>query len=185
MINRFLKIGGSIAPLPEWLKNISLLLILVGFIVIMIQCAYNGQNESVIALSSILMAIILSPIFSLRAELEKQQQIYIWERKYETYRLLSIQLTDLLAPIRLLQYERTGEEEKLNKLKIQNAIFASFYRQNCLLFSSKVQAKIKEATILIVQILDKQNDIHSLSDKLEKEVAQIINYIRVELKLGE
>lgn len=185
MTNRFLKIGDSIVPLPEWLKNISLLLILVGFVVIMILCAYNGQYEAVIALSSILMAIILSPIFSLRAELEKQQQIYIWERKYEIYRLLSIQLTDLLAPIRLLQYERTREEEKLHKLKKQNTIFTNFYRQNYLLFPSKVRAKIKESAILIIQILGKQKDIYSLSDQLEKEVTQIINYIRVELNLGE
>lgn len=183
MKNLFAKLGGQIAPIPTCIKNTCLLFILLFFIFAMILCAYNGKNDSVIALASILLAIILSPIFSVRVELEKQRQLYLFEKKYQTYRILSVELNDLLAPLRMIM---AGLEEKnngLKKLNEQNSSFSDFYRKNYLFLSKEIRNNIHSLFILIFEILGKNPDVFSLAQEIEKKGMNIIDSIREELQI--
>ncbi|MDR0646549.1 MAG: hypothetical protein LBG46_06330 [Elusimicrobiota bacterium] len=92
--------------IPELTKNIGLIIILLGFIIVMIISAYSKNFATVMALAGILSAILCANIFNVRIEIEKyrkiseleiekqEKQSYMQKRKevYEKIVFLSYQL---------------------------------------------------------------------------------------------
>lgn len=79
---------GKNTPIPNGIKNFALVSIILVFIGCIIFLSYLKEWDKVVALAGILVGIVSSPIFSIRAEIEKYKQSLIANKKLEAYQAL-------------------------------------------------------------------------------------------------
>ncbi|MBP3514276.1 MAG: hypothetical protein J6J74_07365 [Elusimicrobiaceae bacterium] len=187
-----MKISGPIYIIPNWIKILILLSIVLSFSSVIVWCALDKENEMVVALAGILVAICSAPFFNMRTEIEKHQQIMVLEKRYRAYQDLSIALNSFIGPLRSLSlhdvFPKTIIEENIILYHKKENEFIPLYSKNSFLFSEQIikeiqrlgaitynisrklnihNCKTKEMQRLIKQAIQKEKDIRSL---LRKEI---------------
>ena len=186
-INRIL---GNIAPISPKVKNFALCMFIVLFTGIMGFLAYQKEFDKVTALAGILIGLVSSQIFSVRAELEKQKQISSLEQKYLIYQELSYQINRYVAPIKTISLGITKDIQKnINEFMKAEQSFSHMYAKNSFLFSSIVRKKIHDLVILLLKLqltvdMSVNKDFLEKVNEVEKLEEDIINTAREELGLN-
>lgn len=186
-INRIL---GNIAPISPKVKNFALCMFIVLFTGIMGFLAYQKEFDKVTALAGILIGLVSSPIFSVRAELEKQKQISSLEQKYLIYQELSYQINRYVAPIKIISLGITKDIQKnINEFMKAEQSFSHMYAKSSFLFSSIVRKKIHDLVILLLKLqltvdISVNKDFLEKVNEVEKLEEDIINTAREELGLN-
>lgn len=181
--------------LSSFMCNLILVIILLSFTGTMLLCAYNSAYEIVIALASILVAIISSAIFNVRAEIAKQQQIMSLEKRHIAYQEVCIALNSFIGPLRVLSLS-----DILGKsIIVENIItyhrkeneFCQNYNKNSFLFSEDIIEQIRglcritydiSQNLTVLTCKDKKlQDMIKKAIEAEKDIRELI---RKELKLS-
>lgn len=190
MLHHINRILGSIAPISPKVKNFALCVFIVLFSGIMGFLAYQKEFDKVTALAGILIGLVSSQIFSVRAELEKQKQISSLEQKYLIYQNLSYQVNRYLAPIKVISLGvKKDIQEDINNFFKEEQIFSHMYGKNNLLISSVLRKQFHDLTMLLLEVhltsnMSINKNFLNKVNKAEKIEKNIINIMREELGLN-
>lgn len=194
---------GNLQPLPNWIKNFALVSIILVFIGCLIFLSYLKEWDKVVALAGILVGIVSSPIFSIRAELEKHTTIYLFERKYNAYFTIYRNLTDMIRPLGSIDlandfFPNKGKDyEEFIKNHIQLTkdgmkVFLEAHKNFAILFNKKLREMLKDLSLKFTTIQNHfdNNDFESkkirdLISQANKQLDNIISYMQQELGINK
>ena len=179
-------------PLPAWIKNTALALIILGFAGAMCYLALQRDYDRFLALAGILVAIVSSPIFSVRADMEKHLFTLQTEKRYEVYRQLAAHLQTWLGNLYTLAADPRLKEHPKYRANFENGFdtFSMFCAQYSLFFSDGVNELLHDICMASARIdlpvkLQYPQDEKFVSDvtKIQKMHQEIKNLMRKEIGL--
>lgn len=164
--------------IPNWIKILILLSLVLSFSFVIVWCALDKENEMVVALAGILVAICSAPFFNMRTEIEKHQQIMVLEKRYRAYQDLSIALNSFIGPLRTLSLSdmlpKVTVAEHILKYRKKENDFLQNYIKDSFLFSEKIIEEIHNLGSITYNLSRKLNIHNCKTEEIQRLIKQAI-----------